>query len=364
MKSILLASAVLLSFAGAVLAHEGEDHAAAPGSESGGGPVAGPVEVSEVAQRNLGLTLAEAELRSVETTLRVIGEIQADPARSGAVSSRIPGRVSAVYAREGERVEKGQQLVEVESLQLGDPPPRARYGSPVGGVVTDRHVVVGDEVEPNRHLFEVANLSEVLAVGRVFEGQIGQVSIGQRVRVRVPSYPEEFFDGVVERLGGKLDPASRSLAVYVRVINTDGRLRPHMRTTLSLITGGAEFALAIPRRAVLGEAGRLYVFVQDEENDELFERRPLLLGVSNDRFVEVVEGLSPGERVVDEGNYSLQYLTPTEQPGAPPEIDTAPRPETETGPTTRWGLAALVVVGIAVGVLWKRRRARTAAEAR
>ena len=157
MRPSFIGLALALCLASPALAHEGEDHAAAPGTGSAAGSLTGPIEVSDVAQRNLGLAVAEAELRSVETTLRVIGEIQADPARSGTVSSRISGRVTAVFAQEGERVEKGQGLVEVESLQLGDPPPRARYASPVSGLVTDRHVVVGDDVEPNRHLLEVAD---------------------------------------------------------------------------------------------------------------------------------------------------------------------------------------------------------------
>ncbi len=308
MRFSLHTFALALCVTSPALAHEG--HADAPGSESVASAATGPIEVSEVAQRNLGLTVEEAELRTLETTLRVIGEIQADPARSGTVSSRISGRVSAVFAQEGERVQKGKRVVEVESLQLGDPPPRVRYASPVSGVVTDRHVVVGDDVEPNRHLFEVVDLAEVLAIGRVFEGQIGEVAVGQKVRVRVPSYPSDVFEGEVERLGGKLDPRSRTLAVYVRVVNPDERLRPHMRATLSLVTGGADKALAIPKNALLGEAGQFYAFVQDEDRPERFERRALVLGVSNDRFVEVIEGLYPGERVVAEGNYSLQYLTP------------------------------------------------------
>ncbi|MCH7707749.1 MAG: efflux RND transporter periplasmic adaptor subunit [Myxococcales bacterium] len=373
MRFFLYTIALALCVTSPALAHEGEDHAAAPGTESAAGAVTGPIEVSEVAQRNLGLTVGAAELRSVETTLRVIGEIQADPARSGTVSSRISGRASAVFAQEGERVEKGKWLVEVESLQLGDPPPRVRYASPVNGIVTDRHVVVGDDVEPNRHLFEVVDLSEVLAVGRVFEGQIGQVAVGQKVRVRVPSYPEDVFEGVVERLGGKLDPTSRSLAVYVRVANPDERLRPHMRATLSLITGGADLALAIPKSAVLGEAGNLYAFVQDEERSERFERRPLTLGVSNDRFVEVIEGLYPGERVVTEGNYSLQYLTPvvekeeSENPDAVSEGDGEVHAHSEGpfAPAILWALGAVGAVVVSVlGVRMLRGRSRTAPEAR
>ena len=372
MRPILVGLALTLCMASPVLAHEGEDHAEAPGTESAASAVAGPIEVSEVAQRNLGLTVEEAELRAVETTLRVIGEIRADPARSGTVSSRISGRVSAVFAQEGEWVERGKRLVEVESLQLGDPPPRVRYASPVSGVVTDRHVVVGDDVEPSRHLFEVADLSEVLAIGRVFEGQIGQVSVGQGVRVRVPSYPHDVFEGVVERLGGKLEPRSRSLAVYIRVPNRDGRLRPHMRATLSLITGGADLALAIPKTAVLGEAGNLYAFVQDEDRAERFERRPLVLGVSNDRFVEVIEGLYPGERVVAEGNYSLQYLTPiveerSEHAGAGSEDEGEAHAHSEDmwSSTMLWVLGVLGALIVAVlGVRILRGRFRSAPEVR
>lgn len=372
MRPFLFTLSLVLCLGSPVLAHEGEDHAAAPGTESGAGAMTGPVEVSEVAQRNLGLAVAEAELRPVETTLRVIGEMQSDPARSGTVSSRISGRVSGVFAQEGERVEEGQRLVEVESLQLGEPPPRVRYASPVSGIVTDRHVVVGDDVEPNRHLFEVADLREVLAIGWVFEGQIGQVSVGQKVRVRVPSYPDEVFEGVVERLGGKLDANSRSLAVYIRVANPDERLRPHMRTTLSLVTGGADLALAIPKAAVLGEGGNLYTFIQDEERPERFERRPLVLGVADDRYVEVVEGLFPGERVVSEGNYSLQYLTPI----AEEETDEAKvasagegglpgRSEALSGSRLLWGLAALAVGLVAwLGTRMRGRLSRTVPEAR
>lgn len=369
MKPVFILLALSLSLSSSALAHGDEEHEAAPGTE-GAGASTGPIEVSEVAQRNLGLTVEEAELRPVETTLRVIGEIQADPERSGTVSSRIAGRVTAVYAQEGEQVEKGKRLVEVESLQLGDPPPRARYASPVSGVVTDRHVVVGDDVEPNRHLFEVADLAEVLAIGRVFEGQIGGVSVGQQVRLRVPSYPEEVFEGVVERLGGKLDARSRSLAVYVRVANATGKLRPHMRATLSLVTGGADLALAIPKGALLGEAGQLYAFVQDEDRPIRFERRPLVTGASNDRFVEVIDGLYPGERVVVEGNYSLQYLTPVAEEPEDEDEGTAPvgsgeehahsgNPAWTMAP---WALGAIGVAAIAIFVL--RARSSRAREAR
>jgi hypothetical protein len=139
-----------------------------------------------------------------------------------------------------------------------------------------------------------------------------------------------------------------------------------MRTTLSLVTGGADLALAIPKTAVLGEAGSFYAFVRDEDRLELFERRPLVLGVSNDRFVEVIEGLYPGELVVSEGNYSLQYLTPIaeQDEGEPAGAVSAGDGEADSH-SDRSPLAVVLgvlsaVAAAAIGIRVVRGRARTA----
>ncbi|MCH6563762.1 MAG: efflux RND transporter periplasmic adaptor subunit [Myxococcales bacterium] len=358
----LTATRIVLS--PAAFAHEG--HADAPGGAEASSATGGPVLVSETARKNLGLRLEEAELRPIERTLTVIGEIHAEPERSATVSSRIPGRVVAVFAKEGERVHRGQPLVEIESLQVGDPPPRARYTAPIDGTVTHRHVVVGDDVEPRGHLFELTDLQEVLAVGRVFEGQIGRVTVGQTVRVHVPSYPEEAFEGIVDRMGGALDPRSRSLPVFVRIANPDRKLRLNMRATLSLVVERSDLALAVPKETVLGEFGHRFVFVQRDGEPDLFDRRSVVTGLSDDRYIEILEGILPGDQVVSEGNYSLQYLTPVAEPGSRETLDTA---ETGAHPphTTRWWLWALGIIGVlALGAAaWVLRgRARVASGAR
>ncbi len=364
MKCQILVAALLLGWASPSESHEG--HADAPGEQ----PTAsgsGLVSVSETARANLGLETTEAELRPLETTLRQTGEIRSEPERAGTVSSRIEGRVTAIYAKEGEHVRRGQPLVEIESFQVGDPPPKVQYAAPIDGVVIDRHVVAGDDVERNRHLFEIADLRLVLAVGHVFEGQIDQVAVDQAVRVQVPSYPGRVFDGVVERLGGQLDGATRSLPVFVSVPNPEGELRPHMRATLSLVTGRADLALVVPKRTVLGEFGNPFVFVQRDDAHDLFERRPVITGLSNDRFIEIIDGVLPGERVVSEGNYSLQYLPATEEP----EPDAAPahgddgHTHEEAGPAWLWVIGSTIAAGsIAALLLGLRVRARAAGGAR
>jgi len=356
----LTALAALLGGTQPSAAHEG--HSEAPGEGGAASAAQGPVYVSEAARENLGLRTAEAELRPVERTLTVIGEIRADPQRSATVSSRIAGRVSALLATEGERVRRGQPLVEVESFQIGDPPPRVRYAAPLEGTVVDRHVVVGDDVERNGHLFEIADLRELLAVGRVFEGEVGRVAVGQKVRVRVPSYSDEVFEGVVERLGGQLDPASRSLPVFVRVENAGEKLRPHMRATLSLVTERADLALAVPGSAVLGEFGDAFVFVQRDDEPSLFDRRAVVTGLSDDLYVEIVEGVLPGERVVVEGNYSLQYLPVVAEPATHGDEKAEPAaPPQRLAGGWPWAYGAVVLgaslAALVLGLLVLRGRA-------
>ena len=345
--------------------HEGHDQA--PGAASGAGGAGSRVLVSSEARQNLGLEVAEAELRPMETTLPVVGQIAAIPNRSGTVASRIAGRVSWVGVAEGDAVRKGQPLIEIESLQLGDPPPRARYAAPIDGTVIDRHVVPGDSVEPNVHVLEIADLREVLAVGQLFEGQISRVAVGQAVRVRVPSYPDASFDGSVERVGAALDPATRALPFYVRIPNSERKLIPGMRAEIVVITARSENALAVPRRAVLGDFGSAFVFVEQEPDIRYFERVPVVTGLSDDRFVEVLEGVLPGDRVVTQGNYSLQFLTPAAEDSGE-HVESAAGDLATQGPSAQpapgrarllavaaGALIAVTVVGI---VLRRRRSAR------
>ena len=367
--AIAILAAALVTAPPRARAHEG--HTEAPGAQAAEATSGGTVFVSEEARQNLGLRLAEAELRPLETTLTVIGQIAAVPGLSGTVSSRIPGRVVSVSVAEGEAVRRGQPVVEVESLAVGDPPPRVHYASPIAGTVIDRHVVPGDSIEPNSHLLEIADLSEVLAVGRVFEGQIGRVAAGQSVRVAVPSFRARSFEGVVERLGGQLDIASRSLPVYVRVKNPDHALRPNMRAVLSVVTDRAGTALAVPRSAVLGDFGALFVFVEREDDPTLFERRSVATGLSDDLWVEILEGVLPGESVVTEGSYSLQFLPPAPvaasaasqgtgpgEAGHGEKADGVPAAPRRPGGLLLAFLAVVLLAAIPLGLVLRGRAAR------
>ena len=303
---ILATLALLLALAPVAFPHAGHDKA--PGEE-GNAATTGPIVIAAEARKNLALVVEEAQLRTLDKTVLVFGQIEVIPNHSAAVSSRIAGRVTDVKVTDGETVKKGQAVVEVESLQLGEPPPRAQYPAPIAGIVTDRHVVQGDSVEPNKHLMEIVDLTDVYAEGRIFEGQISAIKTGQKVRVSVESYPTNDFSGTVDLLSGSLDPETRTLKVWVRIKNPDLKLRPNMRARLNIVTAEADSVITVPHSALLGEAGHYFVFVQSDTDELVYERKPVVLGMQDDRYYEIMEGVLPSDKVVTLGNYQLQYVT-------------------------------------------------------
>jgi cobalt-zinc-cadmium efflux system membrane fusion protein len=298
--------ALLLQPANRVLAHAGHDKA--PGDDNTG-PLIGPVMLSPEAEKNLGLKVEVADIRTIEKTLTALGHVEVDPARVASLSSRISGRITRLAVKEGDLVTKGDFLVEIESRQVGDPPPTIEFKAPISGTILDRHAYTGDSVEPDAHLLKVADLSSLYVVARIYEGQISQVQDGQKARIRAEAYPDEVFEGTVEGHTAQLDSETRTLGVRVRVANSSLKLLPNMRATLNIITSEADSVITVPLSAVLGENGNLFVFVQSEKDPHTYTRTPVVVGQRDDRYVEIVEGVLPAANVVTVGNYQLQYVS-------------------------------------------------------
>jgi len=257
----------------------------------------------------------------------MLGSVELDPSRVAVVASRISGRIVRLAVKEGDTVAKGDFLIEIETRQIGDPPPKVEFTAPIKGTIIEQPVFTGDSVNPEGRLLTIADLSELYVVGRVFEGQVAQVKKGQSVRLRAEAYPEENFTGTVEGYTPRLDPETRTLGIRVRVANADGKLLPNMRTTLNVITAEADSVITVPHSAILGETGNFFVFVQDDKNPQVFLRTPVVLGLRDDRYIEVVEGVLPGAQVAVSGNYQLQYVTPHAKPTTAPATATASAPQ-------------------------------------
>jgi membrane fusion protein, heavy metal efflux system len=189
--------------------------------------------------------------------------------------------------------------------------------SPLTGIVTDQKVTTGEAVEPGKMLFKVVSLGQVWATAQVYEKDLSQVQPGQPVEVVTQSYPGKIFKGRISSLDSTINSETRTLAVRALLDNPGGLLKPAMFATLRLTTGNrAQPVTVIPRSAVLDIDGATVVYVQ---NGDAFEPVQVTLGQSNGPWIEVKDGVFPGDKVVSERAFQLRAQalkggTPAEKP--------------------------------------------------
>ena len=265
----------------------------------------GPVTLSPVQAKAIGLTLASADLRPLADLLTLSGEIQLLPDHTAEVSTRISGQVTALYVQLGDRVKVGQPLARVQSRLVGDPPPSVNVSSPKSGVVDAVTISVGRSVEPATPLFQISDRSVVNMVARIYEEDLGKVRLGQDARVRTLSYPDRVFGGKVTLIGPSLDAQSRTVVVWFRLANPEGLLRPNLFAKAALVLKQKEAALAIPNTALMEANGEKFVFVRQGNQ---FDRVDITTGLADDQYTEVADGLVPGDEVVVQGTRELYTL--------------------------------------------------------
>ena len=125
------------------------------------------------------------------------------------------------------------------------------------------------------------------------------VDAGDAVKIKVPAYPGETFDGRVVHIGDVLDPSSRTVKLRCQVPNPDHRLKPEMFATVEVRDNGKRKVLTVPSKAILSEGDRSYVILAIE--DHVFRRRSVDPGPEVDGRVRILGGLIPGEKIVAEG---------------------------------------------------------------
>ena len=265
------------------------------------------VILDETAVKNLNLATVEAEETDFEETIFALGRIRVAPGHRAVVSSRVPGRALTVSAHIDTKVEKGAEVAVLESRQPGDPPPSVRLLAPISGHVSKVNIAPGQPVEPADSLVEILDLSSVHAVAALPEHLANRVQLGQKGHIRATGYPDKEFVAQIEHLGTEADAAAGTIEVAFHVENPEALLRPEMRAEFSIVTGKREGVLSIPVAAVQGDGAQRFVYIADYELKNAYLKTPVVLGAQNDRMVEVISGVLPGDQVVTRGAYALVF---------------------------------------------------------
>jgi cobalt-zinc-cadmium efflux system membrane fusion protein len=182
--------------------------------------------------------------------------------------------------------------------------PVATVTAPIGGTITQRQIGVGQYINSEASgatnpVYTISDLSTVYLIANVREVDAPLMRIGLPLEVHVLAFPDRLFKGKISWVAPSIDPNTHRLPVRAEVENSDGALKPGMFANFSIITGQASTAPAVPLSAIVYEGEEARVWVAGD-GDSL-ALREIRVGRTADGMVEVLAGLSVGEKVVTSG---------------------------------------------------------------
>ena len=304
----------------------------------------GGSKTQEIKDETPKVKLASVTTRPVDQVQEYTATVQAYATNHIAPSS--PVRIEKIYVEVGDRVGKGQKLVQMDAsglkqlkLQLDNQATEfARIDelykiggvskseweaskmtlemrqtsyknmlentalvSPISGVVTARNYDSGDMYGGGTPVVTVEQIMPVKLLINVSESYFTRIAKNSTVSVRFDVYGEEEFEGKVNLLYPTIDPSTRTFVVEIRLDNRDMRVRPGMFARVTLNFGTADHVI-IPDKAIIKQAGsgERYVYICQ---DGVVYRRVVQLGRRMNDEYEIVSGIDHDARVVISGQY-------------------------------------------------------------
>ncbi|HEY5523380.1 MAG TPA: efflux RND transporter periplasmic adaptor subunit [Desulfuromonadaceae bacterium] len=178
--------------------------------------------------------------------------------------------------------------------------------SPISGIITEKHAIVGELSDPSKSLYTVADLSTVWVLVDIHEKDLAKVHKGQAAIVSVSAFPDQKLKGRITYIADLVDEATRTVKARVAVANPGRKLKPEMFATVELaLPADAAAVLAVPEDALQDLDGKKVLFAVTEKGDE-FKPRSVELGRSTGGMVEIISGLKEGERYAIKGAFILK----------------------------------------------------------
>lgn len=303
------------------------------------------VSLSQSAVRVLHVQTAEVKQLPLAKTLAFAGVVDDDARRHRIISAYVDGRLERLFINHhGVEITEGMALAEIFSPKLlqAEQEYRAASGdlrrsvalrlrqlglsdaqiaalaqkspdvltteilSPISGTVVNDEIYAGQFVTAGQKLFELADFSTMWFVFRAYEQDIPWLKLGQQVEVTTPSVPGRTFTGTISFIDPNLDPATRSTQVRVELPNplVDGRRALlHRVSGDATVTLDAPEVLAVLRSAVIQTGPESVVYI--ERGESAYLRQPVKLGRRGDALIEVLSGLTAGDKIVTNGNLLL-----------------------------------------------------------
>ena len=319
----------------------------------------GEVNVSAERQQLVGIRTAVVEVRPLVKKIRTVGIVTYDETRVAQVFSKVDGWVEKLFVNyTGKLVQQGQPLFtyyspdlvttqeeyllaldakqklgsssireisqgadsllesahrrlalwdisedQISELQKSRKPKRSlTLFSPISGFVIKKDVLQGMRVMPDKELYTIADLSTVWVNADIYEYELAQIRVGQKATIDLSYFPGRTFNGKVAWISPVLDEKTRTAKIRLEFPNREFILKPEMYANAEIeIDGGRK--LAVPDEAVLDSGLRKVVFL--DKGNGRFAPAEVKLGAKYDNLYEVLDGLSPGERILASASFLL-----------------------------------------------------------
>jgi Cu(I)/Ag(I) efflux system membrane fusion protein len=316
--------------------------------DGGKGPDEGPgtIRISPDVVNNLGVRTTIAKYKSLHFEINTVGYVAYNEDKLVHIHPRVQGWIEKLYVKAvGDPVKKNQPLYDIYSPELVNAqeelllaldrknkrlisaaenrlsalqlPKLAieqlkktkrvqqtiTFYSPQNGVVENLKIREGFFVKPGTTLMSIADLSEVWVEAEVFERQASQVKTATPVTMTLDYLPGKTWKGQVDYIYPTLDAKTRTVKVRLRFNNEEGDFKPNMFAQIAINTTGDEQALLIPKEALIRTGNQDRVVLALGEGS--FKSVEVTVGRYDSESVEILEGLSAGERVVRSAQFLL-----------------------------------------------------------
>jgi len=291
-----MAAGILVGLSGCGKSHSSaSDASAAPTQE----PAAQESQLTPERTRNAGIETAVAGEAQIRTTLTLHGTIRPNAEREQDIRARYPGVVRDVSKRVGDPVAASEELLRVESNESLQTYP---IRSPIPGRIIERRTNPGDAVDGSTVLLRVADLSTVWVEFALFARDLGQVRPGMSVSFRGAN-ADDSGEAKIRYVAPAGQADSQSVVARAVVDNRDGRWVPGQFVTGEVVIADTRAPVAVAPAALQELHGKTVVFV---EMGTGFEARPVQLGKRSRTAIEVLTGVSAGERYAAQNSYLIK----------------------------------------------------------
>lgn len=264
------------------------------------GAVSGKQLLAATSNRNADLATFQSRIEQIQYELQTSTLMSSQAVKEAEAKVLVSATSLKILNVSSEEIDKIDPAAQGEKLS------HYPLRSPLDGTILSKDVVLREQVRPDVMLLSIADLSTVWITANVYEEHLPLLNSfkDRTVTLRNDAFPDRTFTAKVFYTGEIMDETTRTISLRAIAENSDHDLKPGMFVTIELPLLQDSTPILVPMSAVQDHEGKKFVFVYGGE--DVFTRRDVKLGMTNEQSVIVTEGLREGESIVIQGAFILK----------------------------------------------------------